>query len=268
MDAIENPAEDSKQRTCFVVAPFGRTGSEARHSQQVLKHLVRKVLEPKYKVVRADEIDDEGLITQQIIEHLLRDDIVIADLTGGNPNVFYEIAIRHAAKRPIVHLIRQDEKPPFDVADMRTIGFALDDPDAVEEAQEEIKRKVAAIEESDYVASPNPFSSALQVISMVTSPDPETKEQGEILRKLSQIGDEMQVMARRVDDLAATRRVPSQLRKKCEILLESRDEMTAEDAANALGIPLHIARVTLDSLASDPKSKVTKNGGGYIFLPF
>lgn len=73
-------------------------------------------------MVRADEIDDEGLITNQIIEHLIEDDLVVADLTGLNPNVFYEVAVRHAARKPIVHLITTGQDIPFDVANMRAVS--------------------------------------------------------------------------------------------------------------------------------------------------
>lgn len=73
-------------KRCFVVSEFGSTEAERRERTQVLKHLVRKVLEPRgYDVKRADDIDDPGQITHQIIERLLDDELVVADLTGRNP---------------------------------------------------------------------------------------------------------------------------------------------------------------------------------------
>jgi len=52
-------------------------------------------------VIRADKISEPGIITTQIIGHIVDAELVIADLTDKNPNVFYELAIRHAIRNPI-----------------------------------------------------------------------------------------------------------------------------------------------------------------------
>src|SRR3954468_24720557 len=164
---------DDSNRKCFVVSAFGADAEDQRRHKQVLRHLIRKVLGARFKVVRADEIDDEGLITHQIIEHLLEDDLVVADLTGLNPNVFYEVAVRHAVQKPIVHLITAGEEIPFDIANMRAVSYALDEPDLLEAAQEELDRKVKAIEDADWVAAPNPISAAKNVSLLQESDQPE-----------------------------------------------------------------------------------------------
>ncbi|KYK33270.1 MAG: hypothetical protein AYK19_14080 [Theionarchaea archaeon DG-70-1] len=56
----------------------------------------------------------------------MEDDLVIADLTEKNPNVFYELAIRHAVRKPVVQIIKHDEKIPFDVVTQRTIHYDTD----------------------------------------------------------------------------------------------------------------------------------------------
>ena len=56
-----------------------------------------------------------GLITAQVIQNLVEWELVIADLSEHNPNVFYELAVRHALKKPIVQLIQAGQKIPFDV---------------------------------------------------------------------------------------------------------------------------------------------------------
>lgn len=76
--------------------------------------------------IRADRVTQPGVITTQVFTHLWTDDLVVADLTGGNPNVFYELAVRHTRRKPFVHLIQAGAKIPFDVAPNRTIEFDFD----------------------------------------------------------------------------------------------------------------------------------------------
>ena len=116
-------AKEEKQKTCFVIAPIGDHESLIRQrSDQILKHIIEPVAEKcGYEAIRADKISVPGIITTQIIEHIINDDLVIADLTGQNPNVFYELAVRHCAKKPILQIIQLGESIPFDVNPTRTI---------------------------------------------------------------------------------------------------------------------------------------------------
>lgn len=191
---VEPSPQDKK---CFVVSAFGTDADSQRRHKQVLRHLVRKVLGERFRVVRADEIDDEGLITNQIIERLFEDDLVVADLTGLNPNVFYEVAVRHAVRKPIVHLITKGQEIPFDIANMRAIQYALDDPDLLVEAQEELGRKVKAIEENDWVAAPNPISAARDVWLLQSSEEPEARQAGDLLAAVSDLREEVSLLRRK-----------------------------------------------------------------------
>ena len=113
--------KDPVAKRCFVVSAFGSTPEEQRRTKQVLRHLVRKVLEPRgYVAVRADEIDDEGLITNQTSNTCSKTSSS-SPTRAGNPNVFYELAVRHVACKPVVHLITAGEQIPFDVANMRAV---------------------------------------------------------------------------------------------------------------------------------------------------
>lgn len=87
---------------CFYITPIGTEDSEERkHSDLFLSSLVEPaVSELNLRVVRADKIGQQGLITAQIIEHVKNSRLVIIDLSFLNPNVFYEMALRHACKMP------------------------------------------------------------------------------------------------------------------------------------------------------------------------
>lgn len=66
---------------------------------------------------------NSGLITKAIIEQIITADLVIADLTGINPNVFYELAIRHSYRKPAIQIIKGKLDIPFDISNMRTILY-------------------------------------------------------------------------------------------------------------------------------------------------
>lgn len=110
-------------RICFFIGPIGNPESEQRkHSDLILESLIRPALEPfGFEVKRADEIQNPGLINKQIFEYLLKSRLAIADLSYHNPNVFYELAIRHARNLPVVQLIRKSDPIPFDINQSRTI---------------------------------------------------------------------------------------------------------------------------------------------------
>jgi hypothetical protein len=125
---ITNPISDkldisSLEEICFYITPIGSENSEERqHSDLFLGSIVEPALESlNLKVIRADQIDKPGTITKQIIEYLSKAKLVIADLSFNNPNVFYELAIRHAFRLPTVQIIRKGDKIPFDVSNSRTI---------------------------------------------------------------------------------------------------------------------------------------------------
>jgi hypothetical protein len=67
------------------------------------------------------------MITSQVLEHILRARLVIADLSYHNPNVFYEKALRHATKLPVVQICRKKDRLPFDVNQVRTITIDTSD---------------------------------------------------------------------------------------------------------------------------------------------
>lgn len=117
------------EKICFYITPIGTDESEERkHADLFTSSLVQPALdELGLKVVRADKIGEPGMITSQVIEYLKRSRLAIADLSYLNPNVFYEVALRHALRLPVVQLIRKADRLPFDINQSRTLVFDTSD---------------------------------------------------------------------------------------------------------------------------------------------
>lgn len=138
-------ADGDWSRICFFAAPIGDDASETRqHSDLILASLVEPAIEELgLEVVRADGIDRPGVITAQVIEHIAKARLVVADLSFHNPNVFYELALRHATDKPTVHLIRTQDRIPFDIDQFRTIRIDTTDLYAFVPQMETYKAEIA-----------------------------------------------------------------------------------------------------------------------------
>ncbi len=135
-------------RTCFVIAPIGISAADVRErSNEMLARVIRPAAEPLgYSVTRADQFAAPGLVDIQIAAQLLEADLVIADLTGWNFNVGYELGGRHALGKPTIELISADESLPADVSMMRTIKVDLTSAAGIAAAVEELQAQIRAVQ--------------------------------------------------------------------------------------------------------------------------
>jgi hypothetical protein len=198
----ESQQQLSGNKRCFVIAPIGADRSPERHrSDQVLRH----VIEPAAKecgyeeVLRSDKVDDPGVISTQIINHLLDDELVIADLTGHNPNVFYELAIRHAVQKPIVQIMEEGERPPFDVSHVRTLFLNHQDLDSAFNCRNALARSIRAVEKDPSLVD-SPISQAITIKALSESPKPQDQLDAQILDILASLSRRVNIIAARLPD--------------------------------------------------------------------
>jgi len=129
-------------KTCFVICPIGDSKSIIRkRSDKVLELIIKPVaVAAKYEVNRADLMHEhQWTIPESISDHILKDDLLIADLTDCNPNVFYELGKRHAWGGRSIHLATSTAQLPFDVSHYRVITYDIDDDESIERARRELR---------------------------------------------------------------------------------------------------------------------------------
>ncbi len=169
-DIMSSP--ETSPRTCFFICPIGDNSSpERERSDLLLDCLLTPVLGPLGfgPIKRADQMPEPGMITNQIIQQLLSCDLVVADLAGSNANVFYELAIRHAARKPSIHLFLPGQKIPFDLAGSRAIPVDTLNVRAFEDSKKALNEQVAQTLKEGENSVDSPFATALAVISMSTT---------------------------------------------------------------------------------------------------
>ncbi len=175
------------KKSCFFIGPIGSDQSEIRNwSDQVLDYIIAPVVkELGYaKPVRADKISGVPSISFAIMKHLVSDDLVIADLTSGNPNAFYELAIRHALKKPVVHIMRDGEKIPFDVHDVQVIFVSTDDLRKADKARNALKSQISAVEGVEFLI---PYIERIQELRSVFESARSNEEKEELLNLLERL---------------------------------------------------------------------------------
>lgn len=118
----------SGDRQCFVVMPFGAQiegVGGAIDFDEVYRELIRPSVQAAGMAsVRCDEIEGPGSVHADMIESLFRCDVAIVDITSHNPNVFYELGVRHALRRRGTLLIQAvGVATPFNIQGLRVIQY-------------------------------------------------------------------------------------------------------------------------------------------------
>ena len=139
-----------KKLSCFVIMPFGqkRVGNELIDFDYIWKTMIAPAAKAAgFEAKRVDEEAGQGHITKNMIQHIMEADVAIADLTYHNPNVYYELGMRHALAKHGTIIIKRESgssdvietypedsagpidniEIPFDLRQMAHFFYKMDD---------------------------------------------------------------------------------------------------------------------------------------------
>lgn len=107
-------------KNAFVLMPF------AEEFMDVYRYLIADGLKiAGYNVKRADDIKSQNNIIGDIVEGIVSSDLIVADLTGANPNVYYELGIAHALNKKVILLTQEIDELPFDLRSYRVVSYSV-----------------------------------------------------------------------------------------------------------------------------------------------
>ncbi|WP_329110714.1 hypothetical protein OG724_18405 [[Kitasatospora] papulosa] len=161
--------------------------------------------------VRADQIAVAGEITEQVFRHIYEDDVVIADVSGGNPNVMYELGLRHTTGKLTIQ-IGEFGQLPFDVSAIRTIQFSRS-PRGMIDARKELEKALQAgiIEGQDPLTATRVLHEVQSAPAGVVTPSPAASKELEsdddapgFLDSVSEIESQMNAMTEDANSIAET----------------------------------------------------------------
>jgi hypothetical protein len=139
------------EKECFFIAPIGDSKSQRRErSDGILREIIRPAAqEVGLMAVRGDEINTTGEIDLQVVEHVKKARMAVVDVTEGNTNVGYELALRLVFERPWVQI--SEGSPPADVAQIRTVPFSRELHEA-----EASRQRITAAMRANWIRSRSP----------------------------------------------------------------------------------------------------------------
>lgn len=122
----------------FCICEIGDKGSKQRkRADEVYKHVISPILlEFGIETKRSDLDPTPGQVTTQIVKSIIESRVLIADLTGRNPNVYYELAVAHAFARPTIILVDSPASLSFDTQNERIISLGESESLGVSEAED------------------------------------------------------------------------------------------------------------------------------------
>lgn len=193
---------DPKQEHVFVAVQIGgKEETSLIRANDLLEHVIEPAVGARgLEVWRSDLEPSPGPITNQIVRRIVNAKVVIADVTGLNANVYYELAIAHSFDKPVIIIADQTQDLAFDIKSERTVILGVWDGEisatAAKSAQSQLEAALDVVLANDYM--PESIVSAAvkdaRRLSAIASNEPEVAEElgtlrgqmDEVLRRLTE----------------------------------------------------------------------------------
>jgi hypothetical protein len=265
----------------FVIMQIGtKDSSERKRADEIYNFIIAPaVTDAGLEVYRADLDPSPGAITAKLLSELLDAQVVIADLTGRNPNVFYELGITHSFARPLISIADSSSSLPFDAKDERVIELGEYPPSGLTYAQGEIAK--ASLQESlkivlsEEYSPPSPLRevAANRSVDQLAPTNPLAAEMAQIRENLEDIRKRMSqrvasIPAPIMSDVSALRQVVSRnieyLDERDFEILSTVETSTAQDRWTA---ELHNEWESKHARKQEPDPWAAEGAKGYSDEP-
>ena len=235
---------------CFIIMPFG-TWFDHYYKQIYKNAILNAGLFPK----RADELFTASTVIDDIWDLTKKAKIILADLTGKNPNVFYELGLAHALSKPALLVSESMDDVPFDLRHLRVITYDKNNEEWGKKLSDDITTGL-----TDTLAAPE--RAVLPTFLKrddVANPVEDTPDKAEI-RNLKY---EMNYLKNSVEELIRARDVPFRVKRvkrapdeEIDKLIKSGVNKGASDPRilqkiSSLGVPLAEAQLRLKQIKLD-----------------
>lgn len=148
-----------KRKRCFVIMPFSDTASCGEEEwTEVFECIIKPAVEGSRLGYRCERSKaGRQNIIRGILKSLNEADVVIADLTDNNPNVFYELGVRHTLGKPTILIAQGKEYVPSDLISYPTVFYSNKYPAEIADSKtaefnKDIRGKLKDIEENPDVS--------------------------------------------------------------------------------------------------------------------
>lgn len=138
--ASSKPGAKEPQKTCFMIMPFG--GWFTPYWKSVFKPALHEL---QMNAERADDFYQPGSLLALLRSQIKSADVILADLTDRNPNVFYELGLAHESQIPVVMLTQNIQDVPSDILGVRLIEYDPLDPEWIPTVKSDIQKAVKEV---------------------------------------------------------------------------------------------------------------------------